>query len=166
MDDMLRLGIITGPVGLKGEVRVYPYTDYKEKFEELDHVLIGGVKHSISRVRYQKNLAVLKLAGIETLEAAEAVRNEILYIRRDDAPPLPEGTYYVKDLMGMSVIDESGNPVGVLKTVHIGSAQDLYEIEKADGTTFLLPAVEEFILNINEGERRITVGLIEGITEL
>jgi len=166
MDDMLRMGKITSTAGLKGEVKVYPYTDYKEKFEEVDYVLLGGKELPIQKVRYQKNMAVLKLAGIESVEEAERVRDEILYIRRADAPPLPEDTYYVKDLLGLAVKDESGERIGTLKDVIQNSAQDLYEIEKKEGGAFLLPAVEEFVLVIDMEKKVMTVRLLEGIADL
>ena len=91
--ETLRLGKITAAVGLKGEVRVYPYTDYKEKFEEIPHVLLEGERRRIQRVRYQKNMAILKLEGIEDRSSAERCRDLELFIARADAPPLPEDRF-------------------------------------------------------------------------
>ena len=163
--EKLRLGQITGAVGLKGEVRVYPYTDYKEKFEELPHVLMREKKHAIQGVRYQKNMAVLKLSGVNDRTAAEACKGEYLFIDRADAPPLPEDTYYVADLLGLSVIDEADEPVGKLADVIQNSAQDLYVVELEDGKRFSVPAVGEFVREINMEEGFIRVHLIPGLRE-
>ncbi|MBE6033046.1 MAG: 16S rRNA processing protein RimM [Clostridiales bacterium] len=163
--EKLRLGQITGAVGLKGEVRVYPYTDYKEKFEELPHVLMGEKKHSIQNVRYQKNMAILKLSGVNDRTAAEACKGEFLFIDRADAPPLPEDTYYVADLLGLAVIEEDGTPVGKLADVIQNSAQDLYVVEDEEGKRFSIPAVGAFIRGINVEEGFIRVHLIPGLRE-
>ena len=163
--EKLRLGQITGAVGLKGEVRVYPYTDYKEKFEELPHVLMGEKKHSIQNVRYQKNMAILNLSGVNDRTAAEACKGEFLFIDRADAPPLPEDTYYVADLLGLAVIEEDGTPVGKLADVIQNSAQDLYVVEDEEGKRFSIPAVGAFIRGINVEEGFIRVHLIPGLRE-
>ncbi len=164
--EQIRLGQITAAVGLKGELRVYPYTDYKEKFEELPHVLLDGVTRKVEKLRYQKNMVVLKLTGIDDRTAAEAQQGKYLFIGKEDAGPLPEGTYYVKDLLGLEVTDEGGAPVGTLKDVIKNTlAQDLYEIEMENGKTFLLPAVEAFVKEIDMEDRRMVIHLIEGLVE-
>ena len=164
--ELLRLGKVTSPTGLKGELKVYPYTDYKEKFEELDYVLMDGEKRGIESVRYYRDMAVLKLTGVDDRAAAEACRDQILAIAREDAPPLPEGAYYVRDLLGMEVMDERGGKVGILKDVHKNAAQDLYEIQMDQGNTFLLPAVEEFVLQIDMERGVMVVRLIEGMVQV
>ena len=165
--EKLRLGRVTSAVGLSGEVRVYPYTDYKEKFEELEYVLLKDEKYPIEHIRYNKNMAVLKLKGIDSREAAEKCREQDLFIYLEDAPPLPEDSFYVKDLLGLSVADDEGRVIGKLINIIKNSAQDLYEVEpEGGGKTFLVPAVEEFIMEIAPEKGLIRVHLIEGLTDL
>jgi len=165
--EKLRLGRITSAVGLAGEIRIYPYTDYKEKFEECSYVLLRDEKYPIEKVRYHKNMAILKLKGINDRTAAEKCREQDVFIFREDAPPLPPGTYYVKDLIGLSIVDESGEPIGTLRDVIKNSAQDLYEVEPNDGgKPFLIPVVEEFVPEISPEKGFIRVHLIEGLREL
>ncbi|MGI6734397.1 MAG: ribosome maturation factor RimM [Anaerovoracaceae bacterium] len=165
--EKLRLGRVTGAVGLKGELRVYPYTDYKEKFEEIDYVLMDDLRFSIENVRYMKEMAILKLSGIDDRTAAEACKGKDLFLFRKDAPPLPEDTYYVKDLIGLSVVDEDGKCIGRLKEVILNEAQDIYMIEPEDGgKPFPVPAVNEFIKEVDLQKGTITVRLIEGLREL
>ncbi len=165
--DKLRLGKIVNAVGLKGELKVYPYTDYKEKFEYIGYVMIEGRSYNIEAVRYIKNMAILKLDGIDTRTEAEDFKEKELFIPREDAPPLPEDTYYVRDLIGLDAVDEEGRSIGSISDVIINSAQDIYMIRPHDGKReFPVPAVEEFIREINIEKGIIVVRLIEGLQEL
>jgi 16S rRNA processing protein RimM len=165
--ERIRLGRVTNAVGLKGELRVYPYTDYKEKFEEIDYVLMDDLRFSIENVRYMKAMVILKLSGIDDRTAAEVCKEKDLFLFRKDAPPLPEDTYYVKDLIGLAVVDEDGKHIGRLKEVILNKAQDIYMIEPdAGGSPFPVPAVEEFIKEVDLAKGVISVRLIEGLREL
>ncbi len=165
--EKLRLGRITSAVGLSGELRVYPYTDYKEKFEEIEYVLLRDQKYLIEKVRYNKNMAILKLEGINDRSSAEKCREQDLLIPREDAPSLPEDTFYVKDLIGLSVLDENDQKIGTLINIIKNSAQDLYEVEpEGGGKSFLVPAVEEFIQELSPEKGFVRMHLIEGLTDL
>ena len=82
--DIIKLGKITAPQGIRGEVRVYPYTDRPTRFSEIEAVLLQGRRRRIENARYMKNMAVLKLEGIDDRNAAEAVRNQELLLARED----------------------------------------------------------------------------------
>ncbi len=166
--DKFKLGQITSAVGLKGEVKVYPYTDYKERFEELTWLYIENEKVNIEKVRYQGDLAIIKFAGINDRNEAEAARQKYLFIDRENARKLPKDTYYIADLLGLLVLDENGQQVGTLVDIIQNTAQDLYEVEKPardseKGERFLIPAVDEFIIAIDMEKRQMTVKLIEGL---
>lgn len=165
--EKIRLGRVTNAVGLKGELKVYPYTDYKEKFEEIDYVLMDDLRYAIENVRYMKAMVVLKLTGIDDRTSAESYKEKDLFLFRTDAPPLPEDTYYVKDLIGLRVVDEEGNTVGRLSDVIINSAQDIYMVEPhGGGKSFPVPAVEEFIKEVDIEKGMLCIRLIEGLREL
>ena len=161
--DTIRLGKITAPQGIKGEVRVYPYTDGPERLFQVEAAYLDGVRRRIEKVRVMKNLAVLKLEGIDDRNAAEAVRGRELLLPREELWEQEEDTYFIDDILGSAVVSEESLPVGTLKQIHSRPAQDLYEIERADGSTFLLPAVKEFVRNVDTENRIITVHLIEGL---
>ena len=161
--DIIKLGKITAPQGIRGEVRVYPYTDRPTRFSEIEAVLLQGRRRRIENARYMKNMAVLKLEGIDDRNAAEAVRNQELLLAREDLWEQPEDTYFVDDLVGCRVVSEDGTPVGTLRAILSRPAQDLYEIEKEDGSAFLLPAVKEFVRSVDVGNKIITIHLIEGL---
>lgn len=163
--DRIRIGQVVNVVGLKGELKVYHYSDYKERFEELAQIYLGNTQYKIAGVRYNKEIVILKLAGIDDRTEAEKHKGEDVYIDKADVRELPEDTYYIFDLIGLNVIDEGGEVIGTLCDVIQNSAQDLYEIERENKDKFLIPAVEEFILKIDMKSRTMTVRLIEGLFE-
>ena len=164
--DRYKIGKIVNAVGLKGEVKVYNYSDYKERFEEIETVFVEDIEYRILNARYMKDVAILKLEGVEDRNGAEALKDKDLYITENMLRTLPEDTYYIKDLIGIKVIDMDGQYVGIISDVLKNSAQDLYEIELENKKKFLLPAVEEFVLNINMEEKTMQVKLIEGLLDL
>ena len=110
--EKIKLGQIVTAVGIKGEVKVYPYTDIPERFEEIDSLMIESKTAKINGVRYMKNMVILRLEGVDDRNAAEALRGKNLFIDRKDMWEMPEDTYLVKDLLGMTVMDPEGNRVG------------------------------------------------------
>ena len=161
-----KIGRIVNAVGLKGEVKVYNYSDYKERFEEIETVFVEDIEYRIMNARYMKDVAILKLEGVDDRNGAEALRDKDLYIPEEMLRILPEDTYYIKDLIGIKVTDPNGQYVGIICDVLKNNAQDLYEIELENKKKFLLPAVEEFVLNINMEEKTMKVKLIEGLLDL
>jgi 16S rRNA processing protein RimM len=168
MADYIELGKITAPVGIKGELRVFPYTDEQTRFSAVKKLLAGGREYAVESVRYQKDMVVLKLKGVDDRNAAEALRNQLLTISRDDIWDNPEDTYFVKDLVGMKVVSEDGKPIGTLSNVLENPAHDLYEISPEDTSkpAFLVPAVKEFILDVDLENRVMTIHLMEGLDSL
>ncbi|MBN7772096.1 ribosome maturation factor RimM [Clostridium aminobutyricum] len=162
----IKIGQIVNAVGLKGEVKLYHYTDYKERFEELGTIYVDDKKTTIEHVRYLKDLPILKLDGCNDRNTAESLKGKTVYISEDQLRELPEDTYYIRDLIGLPVKDEKDIFFGTLKDVLQNSAQDLYEIELEQEKTILLPAVSEFVLDINLEEKYIKVKLIDGILDV
>lgn len=165
MLERFKLGQIVNAVGLKGESKVYPYTDYKERFEELDRLYIGDRLCEIERVRYQGNLAVVKFKGVDDRNAAEALKGEYLYVDRENARELEEDEYFIPDLVGLKVCSPEGEEYGTLKDVIQNTAQDVYEVQKPEGGVFLIPAVKQFVKKVDLEAGVITVELIEGMME-
>ena len=168
--EKIKIGKIVSAVALRGEVKVYHYSDYKERFEELDSVLIESkgkfVEYEIEKVRYQKDTAILKLAGVDDRNAAEALRERDVYITEDDLRELPEDTYYVRDLIGCAVVnDETGAAIGEITDVIQNAAQDIYQIKLASGKEALIPVVGEFVKSVSIAEKQVRVHLIPGFID-
>ncbi|MGN0711631.1 MAG: ribosome maturation factor RimM [Anaerovoracaceae bacterium] len=164
--EKIKIGQIVNAVALKGEVKIYNYSDYKERFEELDYIYVGDKKTEIENVRYMKEMPILKLKGINDRNAAEAVKTKDVFIDETQLRELPEDVFYIRDLIGLDVKDSDGNRLGVLSDVIQNSAQDLYEVKLENDKKILIPAVNEFIVDINPEEKCITVKLIEGFMDL
>ena len=165
MTDYFRIGVITKPHGLKGEMRVFPLTEDAHRFRALKSVFVERnsirTEMSVKGVRFQKNMVLLSLEGVDTVEAAQTFVNAVLYVDREHAIPLEAGEYYVPDLIGMDVVSEDGTPVGKLTDVLSTGANDVYVV--IGETEHLIPAVKEYIRSVDPEKGTMTVRLIEGM---
>ncbi len=134
MQERLKIGQIVNTVGLKGFVRVVPYTDDNKRFELLKSVYLVDKKHykkyDIEEVKYQKNLVLLKFKNINTIEQAEELRNLYIEIDRKDAVKLPENSYFIVDLIGLEVYNiETKELLGKIEDVFSTKSNDVYVIK-------------------------------------
>ncbi len=163
--EKILIGKIVNAVALKGEVKVYTYSN-PQRYEEINEIYVENEPHRIEKVRFQGNTVILKLTGIDDRNAAEACKGKNVYIEESELPELPEDTYYIRDLIGMKVVGDDGEIIGALSDVLQNTAQDVYEVKSESGKNVLIPGVSEFILDIDINERKITVRLPEGLLEL
>ena len=164
--EKIRIGKIVNVVGLKGEVKVYNYSDSSEIYETTDEVYVGDRLCRVENVRLQKNVVILKLEGVDDRDGAERLRGTFISVTEDDLPELPEGQFYVRDLIGMKAVEENGNVLGYVTDVLQNTAQDIFEIEDDNGKKILIPKVDQFVLDIDSSKREITVRMIEGLRDL
>ena len=163
--EKIHVGKIVNAVALKGEVKVYTYSN-PERYEEIKEIYVENKPHKIEKVRFQGNTVILKLSGIDDRNAAKACKGKEIYIAESELPALPEDTYYIRDLIGMDVVTEDGEKLGVLMDILQNTAQDVYEVRRESGKDILIPGVSEFILDIEIKERKITVKLPDGLLDL
>ena len=162
--ERIRIGKITSPSGLKGEVRVYSYSGSPDRFETLDRIFVDGKEMKIRSVRYQKNMVILAIEGVDSRDGAERLRGKYIEMAEEDLPELPEGEFYIRDLIGMRVLDaESKEELGVLADVLTDRPQDIYVIRRPDGAEALIPGVREFVPDIDGENGIIYVRPIEGM---
>lgn len=169
MEDYFRIGVITRPHGVLGEMKVYPVTDDIKRFKGMKEILMGppeGRKGGLSTekiegVRFQKNMVLLKLSGIDSPENARKLSQYQLYVKREDAIPLYENEYFVKDLIGLDVISDKGEKLGVLSDVINTAANDVYVVKGE--REILIPAVKEYVLSIDLSKGEMTVLFVEGM---
>ena len=163
--EKIKIGKIVNAVALKGEIKVYPYSE-QSRFYEIDRVSIDGKEYPVENVRMQGATVILKLGGIDDRNAAEAQKEKCVCISEDQLPELPEGEFYIRDLIGMDVVTEDGERLGTLNDVIKNTAQDLYEVRRENGKMLLIPGVSEFILDTDMQEKKIKVRLPEGLLDL
>lgn len=166
-DDMLRVGVITSPHGVHGEVNVFPTTDDAKRFLDLKTVYIDTKKELLEReiagVKFFKNMVILKFKDMDDRNEMEKLRNCDILIDRKDAVPLGKDEYFICDLIGCDIILESGEKLGTLKDVITTAANDVYEVEKADGGEILIPAIKDCILETDIEKKVIKVHLLPGL---
>ncbi len=158
----LEIGKVCNVHGLRGAVKVIPWTDYPEVFEEIESVIVNEKEYRISSVQYQKANVVLKLKGIDSVSDAENLRDCILKCHREQFEELPDDTYYVADLIDCSVF-ENDTMLGKVTYVMPNAGADVYEITSEESKTIYLPAVKENILSIDIKNKIIKVKLPEGL---
>ncbi len=161
--DRIKVGKIVSAVGIRGEVKVYPYTDYPERFEELAGVFAGEEWLQPEKIRYHKNTVIIKFQGVDDRNGAEALRDRYLEIDRKDLRRLDEDEYFIFDLIGLEAQDQEGRRIGRVSDVIQNSAQDLYEIEHIDGKKYFVPAVREFVTDIDINRGIMKIKPIEGL---
>ncbi len=171
MSRWLKVGQIINVHGIRGELKIYPLTDYKERFEELEYVYIEEEqlrkKYDIEKARYKNELILLKLKGIEDRNMAELFKEKYVTIDKTQIRTLPEDTYLIADLIGLKVYSEDSQLIGIIQNVISSKGQDLYEIltQERPQKTALVPAVGEFIKEVNVEEKKIIIKVIEGLIE-
>ncbi len=189
MQDILRVGVVTSTHGLAGEVKVFPTTDDPTRFRGLKSVLIetgnnadmpdaGAMNElEVERVRFFKNLVIVKFCGLDRIEDVERFRGCSLYVTRENAVKLEEGEYFIADLLGLTVYaDEDWHAapsprepgqylLGRLTDVLQTGANDVYEVTLEDGRVVLIPAIRQCILDVNLENGTILVHLLEGLLE-
>ncbi len=161
--EYLEAGKIVTTHGIRGEVKIMPYTDSPELLCEFDRLFIGKDKSElyIERARVAKNMVIAKIEGIDTVEAAEKYRNKVLFIHRDDLE-LDEDTYFIQDLIDMEVKDaDSGFVYGKITDVLQNGANDVYVI-KGD-REYLVPAIPDVVISTDIDSNIMLIRPLDGL---
>ena len=148
MSDRLLVGKIANTQGLKGHLKIFPYTTDKEEFDDFNYLMIekeGDQKFEISSIRYQKNMVIILFKGLSNINEVEKYKNKEVYFLREDLGDMAEDTFMYSEVVGYEVIDEGHGVVGTIKSVNGGTAHDLIIVEKEDGSTFMIPSVKAFV---------------------
>jgi 16S rRNA processing protein RimM len=163
--EKIKIGKVVNVQGLRGELRIFPYTQSPDRFFDLKTVYLGEETMEITGVRLKGSLVILKVQGVEDRTRAEAFKGRDVFMDEGDLEALPAGTYYVRDLIGLPVEDKTRGPVGVLADVLDSGPQSVFVIRREDGSEFLVPAVEEFFTGVDKDRKVVLVELIEGMYE-
>jgi len=167
MEDIFQIGVITSPHGLRGEVKVFPTTDDVKRFRKCKEIILDSGNEKlvleIESVKFVGKFAVLKFKGIDNINEVEKYRQKSLYVTRKNAVRLSKDEYFIADLMGLKVLNEQDEAVGILREVMETGANDVYVIELEDGRELLLPAIKQCILNVDVENGWIKVHILEGL---
>ena len=156
------VGQIVKPQGIKGEVKVRSFADDPQRFHDLDEVMLGDEEGPADRARVkacrvQGESVYLYLAGVNDRDQAERLRGQYLWIERSQAVPLAEDTYYLSDLLGCAVMDESGHTYGSIADIIQTGSNDVYVVRSRDGDDILVPALKSIVSRVDIEKARVTV---------
>lgn len=165
MKNNLEIGQIVNTHGLRGDIKVMPWCDDPGVFDELAYVIIDGEEYDIEKSRMQKNMVLLKLAGIDDINDAEKYRNKVLTVPREELGELPEGTYYICDLLGCDVTTDQGRNLGEIRDIIKTGSNDVYVVEDDKGNQVLIPVIDEVVLSVDVDEKRVVVKPLKGLMD-
>lgn len=155
MEGMLHIGEVLKPQGIRGEIKVKPFTDRAEDFKGLRRVYLDGEEFRILSVRIGEGAVFLGLKGVADRNAAELLRGRRVEILREEAPDPGEGRYYIADLLGSTVLFETGEELGVLIEIR-QAGTDIYTV-RAGEKEILFPARKGVIVGVSPAEKKLVV---------
>jgi 16S rRNA processing protein RimM len=137
--------------GVRGEISMEVLTDFPERLSTRKSVYVGDdhLPLQVTRMRWKDRLMLFSFAGYNDCDQVNLLRNELVYVRRDELPPLPEGKYYHYQLLGLAVRDETGNQLGNLEEILETGANDVYVVRAEGKEDLLLPAIGDVILQVD-----------------
>ena len=163
----LEIGQIVNTFGIKGELKINPFTDDINRLDELKSMFVVKNKelipYEIETVRYHKNMVILKLKGINSMNEAEKLKGLYIKIDRKYAKKLPKGTYFIADLIGLEVYDENSNLLGSIDDIYNTGANDIYVVKNNLGKQILLPGIPQVIKKVDLENKKIVVHLLNGL---
>lgn len=167
MEQLLQVGVITQPHGVRGEVKVFPTTDDPVRFKKLKKVILDTGKEKldleVEHVKFFKQFVIVKFKEFDNINDIERYKRCPLLVTRENAVSLEEDEYFVADMIGMKVITEDGTEFGTLSDVMETGANDVYVIDSKEHGEILMPAIKECVLNVDMESGIITVHLMNGL---
>lgn len=163
----LAIGRVARAHGVRGEISVVVLTDFPERFETTEWVYLGNeyeaTAYRLEKYRWHKKNILLTLAGISDRDQAEQLKGQFVQVPLEEAVPLPEGSYYLYQLMGLQVITTDGEDLGFIADIIETGANDVYVVKKDGQPDILLPAIADVMKSIDIEKGQMTVALIEGL---
>ncbi|QJD83411.1 ribosome maturation factor RimM [Cohnella herbarum] len=167
---LLNIGKIVNTHGIKGELKIYPQTDFPEVRFKVGNKLKmfppdsgSPVEIEIVAAREQKTMYVVKIKGYDNINQVEKFKGWELKVTDDERVPLPEGEYYFRDIVGCEVVSDEGETLGTVTDILSPGANDVWVVKMAKGKELLLPVIDDVVLDVDVTARKIKVHLMEGL---
>ncbi len=160
----IEIGKVVNTHGLRGHIKVEPWCDGIETFEYLNRVFVNNIEYEIESVKIQKNLFLLKLLNLDSIEDAVKLKNMVICANEDEMLPLPEGVFYIKDIIGLSVYDGENFIGEIVDWIETG-ANNVYIIKRPKGKDVLIPAIDSVVKEIDIENKKMSVNMLEGLME-
>lgn len=167
MQEYFEIGQIVNTFGVKGFVKVKPFTDDLEQFETLKSILVeksnNMIEMKIEEVKYQKDVVLLKLKGIDDMTIAEKYKGSYIKIHRKNARKLDKNSYFIADIIGSDVYTDTENYLGKVDDIYNTGSNDIYVVKDELGKQILLPAIKDVILKVDIDSKKVIVHLLKGL---
>lgn len=163
------VGKVAKPHGIRGEIKVYPYSGQQDNFLGYKEIFLAAgedearIPYAVESSRVQGKLALLKLSGVSTRNEAELLVGSAVWLRRRDLPGLKKGEYYWSDLVGKRAVTDGGRELGLVKGVMATAAHDILTVTD-HGRDYLIPLAGEFLVRLDENE--VVLNLPPGLLEI
>jgi 16S rRNA processing protein RimM len=166
---LITIGKVVKPFGVKGEMKIEPMTDFPERFTGLTHVYLVSpsgkeVACEVKSVRYAGGAPFLLFSGYDSPEKAKAINGWFIKVPEEEAVPLPEGTYYWFELLGMEVVSETGEKLGTIMDIFETGSNDVYVLKQGRKETYI-PATREVVRQVDKKAKRMTIRVPEGLLD-
>lgn len=163
--ELFTIGQIVAPHGVRGDVRIYPDTDFPKRFLTMKSGYIGGKKYEVEHARFHKRVVLMKFAGVDDRNAAELLVKKDLQVPREELMPLKKGQYYIFDIMGLAVYDTKNAFLGKLTDVLKTGSNDVYVVTDDTGMETLFAAIPDVVKSIDVEAGKIVLDPPEWVDE-
>ncbi|MBL8078546.1 MAG: 16S rRNA processing protein RimM [Anaerolineales bacterium] len=161
----LAIGYLRRPHGVSGEIIMDLHTDFPDRIKSGRKIYIGDKHEAVTfdTVREHSNSLLISFRGYDTPEAVGRFRNQWVYVKAKEVPPLPEGQHYQYEFIDLEVVDDHGNALGKIAEILETGANDVYVVRDETGKEILLPAIPSVILEVDMESRKMKVHLLAGL---
>lgn len=165
----IKIAKVVNTHGVRGEVKAIPLSEFTDRYASLKEVYVERNRSyqelRVESVRWNKNHLLVKFQGIETPEQGALLKNKYLEIDVGDTVPLPEGSYYLFEIIGLDVIDIHGKKLGTIGDILQTSANDVYVVKRENNQELLIPALKQVVKDIDLKNNKMIVELPPGLVE-
>ncbi|KUK32042.1 MAG: Ribosome maturation factor RimM [Thermoanaerobacterales bacterium 50_218] len=171
MEQLITIGEVVTSHGCRGEMKVHPFTDFPRRFLQMKEVFLrlpGGalVKKKVQRARLHRDRVILKLEGIDAPEEVRKIRGALLQVTSEELWPLPEGHYYIFQIVGLSVYTETGDYLGKVSDVLTTGSNDVYVVKRPEGKKdCLVPAIKDVVKKIDLENQVMVIHPLPGLID-
>jgi len=166
-EEFIIIGKVVSTQGNKGEVKVLPLTDSTDRFKNLITIFLKNNNSrtalNIEKIRIKEDMVILKLKDIENIEDAKMIVGSFLEVERENAIKLPKSTYFVFEIIGLEVYDETNIFLGKVENVISTGSNDVYIVKSKNKEGLYIPAIREIVKNIDLEKKRISIKMVDGL---
>ncbi|WP_046228056.1 ribosome maturation factor RimM [Paenibacillus dauci] len=171
-EQWLMVGKIVNTHGIRGELKIYPNTDFPEvrfavgnKLQMINEETGASQQVEVQTSRLQKNMYVIRFKGFGNINEVEKYKGWVLKVSKNDTVDLEEDEYYFHEIIGCEVITDEGQSLGVIIEILTPGANDVWVVKPAKGKDILIPYIHDVVLDINVEDKKITIHVMEGLLE-